>query len=437
MSKPVVAIVGRPNVGKSTLFNKIIGKRIAIEEDVSGVTRDRIVQDTSWLGYNFQLVDTGGLVFESKNEIEVKVTEQAKTAISIADVILFVVDYKDGMTTSDREVAQRLYKTQKPVILVVNKVDNFNEDPDLYEFYEFGFKIIPISAANQLNIGDLLDETVKHFGQKQEDEEEQITKIAIVGRPNAGKSSLLNAMIGQERTIVSPIAGTTRDAIDVEVKYHNKKYIFTDTAGIRRRKKVNESVEHFSVIRAYRAIDRSDVAMLVVDASEGFAEQDKKIIGYAHNEGKSIIVLLNKWDLLEKDHNTYREWEKYFYKEFPFLKYAFFQPISVYEHQRLHTIMQMIEKIDENRNRRIPTGHLNDLISEAILRNVAPSDKGVRLKVYYVTQSSVNPPEFVFFVNKKEYAHFSYMRYLENTIRAAYDFSGTPIRMTVRQRGEK
>lgn len=438
MAKPVVAIVGRPNVGKSTFFNTIVGKRIAIEEDTPGVTRDRISADAYWLKYDFTLIDTGGLDPEAPDKMTKQIRRQAEIAMDIADVILFMVDAKDGVLGHDRLVADIIRKTKKPVLLVVNKVDHLKYKDNILEFYELGFEPIGISSVNRLNLGDLLDRVVELFPERtEEDQNSNEIKIAITGRPNVGKSSLLNQLIGEERVIVSDIAGTTRDAIDVLVTRNGKNYRYIDTAGIRKKKKVVDDIEHYSVLRAFSAIERSDVVILMVDAAQGFAEQDKKIIGHAHNEGKSIIVLLNKWDLIEKDNHTYSEYKKTFYNEFGFLKYAMFEAISVLENQRVSKILELVDTAYENRNRRITTGALNDVISEAVLRNVTPNDKGNRLNVFYMTQIDVAPPKFLLFINSKKYLHFSYVRYLENVIRSRYDFSGTPIIIDVKERKSK
>ncbi|WP_459128686.1 ribosome biogenesis GTPase Der [Guggenheimella bovis] len=436
MTKPTVCIVGRPNVGKSTLFNRLIGSRISIEEDFPGVTRDRIYADASWLGKHFTLIDTGGLDPSNEDVLISEIRNQTKLAIELSDLVLFMVNGKEGITITDEEIAELLRLSRKPVLLVVNKIDSFTEERDIYEFYQLGFTPLPISSINNLNLGDLLDEIVKHFPDKTEAfEDESVVSVAIVGKPNVGKSSLLNRLLGENRVIVSPLAGTTREAIDADLKIHDKTYRFIDTAGIRRKKKIeDESIERYSVLRSFAAIDRSEVTILVIDASEGFTEQDKKIVGYAHEAGKGILVLVNKWDLVEKGNKTYKEWTDRFYKEFPFLSYAMIEMVSVLENHRIHRVIELIDKIHENRSRRISTGQLNDLLNEAILMHPLPQDKGKSLKIYYATQSDVAPPQFVFFVNTEDLMHFSYLRYLENRIREAFDFKGTPIQFILKEK---
>lgn len=435
MPRPVVAIVGRPNVGKSTFFNKVVGARISIEQSTPGVTRDRVYAQASWLGRDFTLIDTGGLDLQSQDHFQVRIREQALIATDLADVILFMVNGREGVTPVDEEVGMLLRVSKKPVILVVNQIDSLSQEQHIYDFYSLGFNPIGISSVNALNLGDLLDEIISHFPPQSLDiEEEDSIGVAVVGKPNVGKSSLINLLLGEERLIVSPIAGTTREAIDTKLKAKGRTYRFTDTAGIRKKKQLDGAIEHYSVLRSFYAIDRSDVAVLLVDASEGFTEQDKKIIGHAHDGGKGILVLVNKWDLVEKDHRTYKKWKDNFRMEFPFLKYATVEMISVHEKERIHRIIPMIERIQDNRQRRIPTGVLNDLLQEAVLMHELPSDKGRRLKIYYITQSSTEPPTFVLFVNSAKLMHFSYLRYLENRIRESFDFEGTPLRFVLKEK---
>ncbi len=435
---PIVAIVGRPNVGKSTLFNKLVGSRISIEEDIPGVTRDRVYGRANWLDHSFTLIDTGGLDPGSEDLLLSEIRSQAETAIDLADTIVFMVDGKLGLTPDDREIAMILRRTKKPVLLVVNKIDNFKDEHLVYEFYELGLATIAISSVNLLNLGDLLDEIVALLPQdKMHEEEEELIRIAIVGKPNVGKSSLVNALLGEKRVIVSDIPGTTRESIESGFKSHGRHFLITDTAGIRRRKKINENVEHYSVLRSFSAIENSDVTILMVDAQEGFTEQDKRIIGFAHEGGKAIIVLVNKWDLVEKDNKSYNRWKQSFFTEFPFLRYALIELISVTEKERLGRIVPMVIKAYENANRRITTGQLNELLNEVVLLHPLPQDKGKSLKIYYATQSQVAPPTFVLFVNQERLMHFSYLRYLENRIRDSFDFDGTPIKFILKEkRGE-
>lgn len=436
---PIVAIVGRPNVGKSTFFNKMVGSRVSIEEDLPGVTRDRVYGRAKWLDRSFTLIDTGGLDPKSEDVLLSEIRNQAQTAIDVADVIIFMVDAKAGLTHDDKEIALILRRTQKPVLLVVNKIDNFKDENLSYDFYELGFPTVGISSVNMLNFGDLLDQILGLLPVELNDEEEEDwIKIAIVGKPNVGKSSLVNALLGEERVIVSDIPGTTREAIETTFESEGTHFLLTDTAGIRRRKKINENVEHYSVLRSFSAIERSDVTLLIVDAQEGFTEQDKKIIGFAHDEGKAILVLVNKWDLIEKDNKTYNQWKNNFHVEFPFLKYAPVELISVLHKERLHRILPMVKQIYDNSRRRITTGQLNELINEVILLHPLPQDKGKSLKIYYATQSQVAPPTFVLFINQEKLMHFSYLRYLENRIRENFDFEGTPIRFILKEkRGEQ
>lgn len=439
MSKPIVAIVGRPNVGKSTFFNKILGKRVSIVEDTPGVTRDRIYGEAEWLGKHFALIDTGGIEPASKEVIPSRMREQAQIAIDTADVILFLVDGKEGLTAADREVGEILMRTGKNIILVVNKVDApKNLPPDFYDFYELGLgEPLAISAANMLGFGDVLDEIVKAFPSGADMEEDESTKIAVIGKPNVGKSSLVNELLGENRVIVSPIAGTTRDSIDTPFEKDGKKYTLIDTAGIRRKSKVNEDIERFSVIRAVAAIERCDVALLVIDAAEGITEQDKKIAGVAHEAGKGIVVVINKWDLIEKETNTMRDFEREIAKELTFMSYAPNVFISVLEHQRVGKVMEMVDYVQEKRSMRVSTGQLNALIADATMMKQTPSDKGKHLKIYYAAQVGTRPPLFSFQINKRELMHFSYARYLENRIREAFGFEGTSIKFVFREKGDK
>ena len=436
--KPLVAIVGRPNVGKSTLFNKISGERISIVEDIPGVTRDRIYSDVSWLDKHFTLIDTGGIEPYSKDEILSKMREQAQLAIEMADVVVMMVNVKDGVTANDHEVAQMLMKAKKKIVLAVNKVDNIGEPPmEFYEFYNLGLgDPVAISSANGLGIGDLLDEITKLFpadADLSEDEDE--IKVAVIGRPNAGKSSLINKIMGEERVIVSNVAGTTRDAIDTHYEKNGDKFLFIDTAGMRKRGKVDESVERYSVIRSLAAIDRSDVIM--IDGTEGMAEQDTKIAGYADNQGKACIFVINKWDIVEKNDKTMNEFRRRLREVFAFMSYASMMFISAKTGQRVEKLLDEIKKVNEQHKRRITTGMLNDVLNEAVNKQQPPSDKGKRLRIYYGTQASVAPPTFVLFVNDKELFHFSYLRFIENQIRENFGFEGTPIRFIIRERKKK
>lgn len=438
MSKPIVAVVGRPNVGKSTFFNKIVGRRVSIVEDTPGVTRDRIYAEAEWRGIPFALIDTGGIDPDTKDVILSQMREQAEIAMDMADVILFIVDGKDGLTTSDREVANMLMRTGKKVVLLVNKIDNPGLPEDFYDFYELGLgEPIPISAVNMLNLGDVLDIIVDNFPKGEMEEEDDAVKIAVIGKPNVGKSSLINALLGENRVIVSEIAGTTRDSIDTPFIKGDDKYILIDTAGIRRKSKVSEHIERYSVIRAIAAIERSDVCLLMIDATEGVTDQDKKIAGLAHEAGKGIIVVVNKWDLVEKETNTMKEFQKDLAKELVFMAYAPSVFISAITKQRLTNVIDMVKVVAEKRGMRIPTGQLNSLIIDAVMMNPTPSDKGKHLKIYYATQVGVKPPLFSFQVNKRDLMHFSYARYLENKIRAAFGFEGTSIKFVFREKGEK
>ena len=438
MSKPIVAVVGRPNVGKSTFFNRVVGRRVSIVEDTPGVTRDRIYAEAEWRNKHFALIDTGGIEPNTSDVILSQMREQAQIAMDTADVILFIVDGKDGLTSADREVATMLMRTGKKVVLVVNKIDSPKLPEDFYDFYELGLgEPIPISAANMLNLGDVLDEVVDAFPKGEATDDDDTTKIAIIGKPNVGKSSLVNELLGEKRVIVSPIAGTTRDSIDTPFEFDGKKYILIDTAGIRRKSKVNEDIERYSVIRATAAIERCDVALLMIDAEEGITEQDKKIAGVAHEAGKGIVVVVNKWDLIEKDTNTMNEFRKEIEKEFIFMSYAPSIFISVKEHQRVKKVIELADYVSEARARRVPTGQLNSLIADAVMMKNPPSDKGKRLKIYYATQVGVKPPLFSFQINKRELMHFSYARYLENKIREGFGFEGTSIKFVFREKNEK
>ncbi len=438
MSKPIVAVVGRPNVGKSTFFNKVIGKRISIVEDTPGVTRDRIYAEAEWRGKAFALIDTGGIEPDSRDVILSQMRAQAQIAMETADVIIFMVDGKAGLTASDREVANMLLRTGKKVILVVNKIDTPKMPADFYDFYELGLgDPIAISSVNMLNFGDLLDEIVNSFPVTSADEEEDVTGIAVVGKPNVGKSSLVNELLGENRVIVSPIAGTTRDSIDTPFTWQDEKYNLIDTAGIRRRSKVDEDIEKYSVIRAIAAIERCDVCLLMIDAVDGVTEQDKKIAGIAHEAGKGIVIVVNKWDLIKKETNTMRDFEKEIARELSFMPYAPMVFISVIEKQRVKNVMELSKYVAEKRAMRVSTGQLNSLIQDAMMMRQPPSDKGKRLKVYYVTQVGVKPPLFSFQVNKRALMHFSYSRYLENKIRESFGFEGTSIKFVFREKGEK
>ena len=435
--KPLVAIVGRPNVGKSTLFNKISGQRISIVEDTPGVTRDRIFAEASWLDKNFTLIDTGGIEPNSKDEILSKMREQAQLAIAMAEVTVLVVNVKDGVTANDIEVAQMLLKAKKRIVLAVNKVDNIGDPPfEFYEFYNLGLgEPIAVSATNGLGIGDLLAAVTELFPTDSETApEEDVIKVAVVGRPNAGKSSLINRIVGEERVIVSPMAGTTRDAIDTRYERDGEKFLFIDTAGIRRRSKINEAIEKYSVIRAYAAVDRSDVCVIMIDGSEGIAEQDTKIAGYADEQGKACIFVINKWDIVDKDDKTMNQFKYKIRETFAFMQYASMLFISAKTGQRVDRLFEEIKKVNGQHKRRITTGMLNDVINEAIQKQQPPSDKGKRLRIYYGTQVSVGPPTFVLFVNDKELFHFSYKRFIENQIRENFGFEGTPIVILIRER---
>ena len=440
MSKPIVAIVGRPNVGKSSLFNVLAGSRISIVKDTPGITRDRIYAEGSWLDRSFTIIDTGGIEPDSSDIILSQMREQAQIAIDTADVIVFIVDVKQGLVDSDSKVCDMLRRSRKPVILCVNKVDDFRKyGNDVYEFYNLGIgEPISVSAANRLGIGELLDAVVKYFPPAaSEEEEDDRAKVAIVGKPNVGKSSIINKLIGKDRVIVSDIAGTTRDAVDTAIKHNGKEYVFIDTAGLRRKKNVKEDLEHYMVIRTVAAIERSDVVIVVVDADEGVSEQDAKIAGIAHEAGKGIIIAVNKWDLVDKDSKTVNKFEKNIRSVLSFVPYAEIIFISAETGQRLGKLFDLVDAVSANANMRIATGVLNEIMTEAVALQQPPSDKGKRLKLFYMTQVAVGPPTFVIFVNDKQLMHFSYTRYIENQIRAAFGFAGTPLKFIIRERGEK
>lgn len=440
MGKPVIAVVGRPNVGKSTLFNALAGSRISIVEDTPGVTRDRIYADVTWLNYQFTMIDTGGIEPESDDLILSRMREQAQTAIMTADVILFLTDVRQGLVDADYKVADMLRRSGKPIILVVNKVDSFEKFmPDVYEFYNLGLgDPVPISAAGRLGLGDMLDLVVEQLDpESMEEEEDDRPKIAVIGRPNAGKSSIINRLLGEERVIVSPIAGTTRDAIDTTVVRKDQEYVFIDTAGLRRKSKIKEELERYSIIRTVTAVERCDVAVLVIDAVEGVTEQDAKIAGIAHERGKGVIIAVNKWDLVEKETNTMRDFERTIRNKLSYMPYAEMIFISAETGQRLPKLFDLIDAVIQNRALRIQTGVLNEILTEAMAMKQPPSDKGKRLRIYYITQVAVKPPTFVMFVNSKDLTHFSYTRYIENQIRNTFGFRGTPIKFIYRERKEK
>ena len=439
MSKPIVAVVGRPNVGKSTFFNSIVGRRVSIVEDTPGVTRDRIYAEAEWNGIHFGMIDTGGIEPASKEVIPAQMREQAQIAMDMADVIIFMVDGKEGMTAADEEVAAMLRRTGKKVILLVNKVDNPMNPPDsLYDFYSLGIgEPIPVSSANKLNFGDVLDQVCSSFPEGAGTEDDDRIRLAIIGKPNVGKSSLINALIQENRVIVSDIAGTTRDSIDTPFRWQGKEYVLIDTAGIRRQSRINEDIEKYSVIRAVAAIERSDVCILMIDAVEGLTEQDKKICGLAHEAGKGIVIVVNKWDLVKKETNTMRDFRREIQSDMQFASYAPILFISVKDHIRLSEVMQTADRVAEIRAVRVPTGQLNSLMTDAMMMKQPPSDKGRRLKIYYVAQVGVKPPLFSFQVNKRQLMHFSYARYLENRIRETFGFEGTSIKFVYREKREK
>ena len=440
MSKPVVAIVGRPNVGKSTLFNVIAGDTISIVKDTPGVTRDRIYADCTWLNMNFTLIDTGGIEPDSSDIILSQMREQAEIAIATADVIVFIVDVRQGLVDADSKVADMLRKSHKPVILAVNKVDSLAKfGNDVYEFYNLGIgDPIPVSGASRLGIGDLLDAVVAHFDASQmEEEEDDRPRIAVVGKPNVGKSSLINKLLGENRVIVSNIAGTTRDAVDTEIVHNGVPYVFIDTAGLRRKNKIKEDLERYSIIRTVTAVERADVVIIVIDAKEGITEQDAKIAGIAHERGKGIIVAVNKWDAIEKNDKTIYQYTNKLKETLSFMPYAEYIFISAETGQRLPKLFELVDAVRQNQNMRVATGVLNEIVSEAVAMQQPPSDKGKRLKIYYVTQVAVKPPTFVVFVNDKELMHFSYTRYLENQIRNAFGFRGTSLKFLIHERKDK
>ena len=439
-SKPIVAVVGRPNVGKSTLFNALAGENISIVKDTPGITRDRIYADIHWLDMTFTLIDTGGIEPDSKDVILSQMREQAEIAMETADVIIFLVDVKQGLVDADSKVADMLRRSHKPVVLVVNKVDSFQKYmADVYEFYNLGIgDPHPISAVNRLGIGDMLEAVTEYFDKEQaEEEEDDRTRVAIVGKPNVGKSSLINRLLGEDRVIVSDIAGTTRDAVDAKVKWQGKEYIFIDTAGLRRKGKIKEEIERYSVIRTVTAVERAHVVVIVIDATEGVTEQDAKIAGIAHERGKGVIIAVNKWDAVEKDDKTIYKHTNRIREVLAYMPYAELVFISAKTGQRLPKLFETIDAVIENQTLRIQTGVLNEILSEAVAMQQPPSDRGKRLKIFYMTQVGVRPPTFVIFVNDKELMHFSYTRYIENKVRDAFGFRGTPLKFIIRERGEK
>ncbi len=437
MSKPIVALVGRPNVGKSTLFNVLAGERISIVKDTPGITRDRIYADVSWLDRDFTVIDTGGIEPDSKDDMLSEIRDQAEIAIATADVIVFITDIRSGLTDADSKVADILRRSGKNVVLAVNKVDSFEKfEMDVYEFYNLGMgDPIAISAGQKTGLGDLMDEVVKHFPERDPSEDDDSRpRIAIVGKPNVGKSSIINRLLGENRVIVSDIAGTTRDAIDTPVKHNGKDYVFIDTAGLRRKNKVKEELEHFMILRTVSAVERSDVVIIVIDANEGVTEQDAKIAGIAHDRGKGCIIAVNKWDSIDKDNKTVNEYTKKIRSVLSFMPYAEIIFISALTGQRLHKLYDIIDKVIESATLRIQTGVLNEIMTEAVTLQQPPADKGKRLKLFYMTEVSVGPPTFVIFVNDKELMHFSYVRYMENQIRNAFGFTGTPLRFIIKER---
>ncbi len=435
MSKPVVAIVGRPNVGKSTIFNRVVGERVSIVEDIPGVTRDRIYSSADWLTHEFNIIDTGGIDLSDEPFLE-QIRQQAEIAMDEADVIIFLVNGRDGVTTQDEQVAKILYRTKKPVILAVNKIDNPDMRHLVFDFYQLGMgEPYPISGSHGLGIGDLLDEVAKNFPQDdQEEYPDDVIKFSLIGRPNVGKSSLVNSFLGEERVIVSDIAGTTRDAIDTQYEYDGQPYVIIDTAGMRKKGKVYETTEKYSVLRALRAIERSDVVLVVLNAEEGIQEQDKKIAGYAHEAGKGVIIIVNKWDAVEKDEKTMNVMTRKIREHFLFLDYAPILFVSAISGKRVHNILEIVNRVNDNHARRIQSSILNEVIEDAVAMNPAPTDKGRRLRLYYVTQVAIKPPTFVVFVNEPELMHFSYERFLQNRIRDSFDFEGTPLRLITRAR---
>ncbi|AKI41427.1 ribosome biogenesis GTPase Der [Listeria monocytogenes] len=435
MAKPVVAIVGRPNVGKSTIFNRIVGERVSIVEDVPGVTRDRIYNSAEWLGKEFNIIDTGGIDLSDEPFLE-QIRAQAEIAIDEADVIIFITNGREGVTDADEQVAKILYRSNKPIVLAINKVDNPEMRDQIYDFYSLGFgEPYPISGSHGLGLGDMLDAVRAHFPKEEEEEyPDDTVKFSLIGRPNVGKSSILNALLGEDRVIVSDIAGTTRDAIDTTYTFDGQDYVMIDTAGMRKRGKVYESTEKYSVLRAMRAIERSDVVLVVINAEEGIREQDKRIAGYAHDAGRAIIIVVNKWDAINKDEKTINVWTEDIREQFQFLSYAPIVFVSAKTKQRLNNLFTLINQVSDNHSLRVQSSMLNDVISDAVAMNPSPMDKGKRLKIFYTTQVAVKPPTFVVFVNDPELMHFSYERFLENRIREAFPFEGTPIRVIARKR---
>ena len=438
-NRPIVAVVGRPNVGKSTLFNKLAGKRISIVEDTPGVTRDRIFAEVEWLNKYFTLIDTGGIEKDNGDVILSQMRNQAMLAVDMAHIIIFVVDGKAGLTAADKEVAQILRKTNKPVLLAVNKIDSINQMDNIYDFYELGLgNPYAISSANSMCLGDLLDEVVENFPKGLNTEyDEDIIRVAITGKPNAGKSSILNNILGENRVIVSPIAGTTRDAIDTYFEKDGQQYLLIDTAGIRRKSKVYERVEKFSVIRSMSAVERADVVLIVIDATEGVTEQDTKVAGIAHDEGKGCIFIVNKWDLIEKDNKTLGNYTKEIREKFPFMMYAPVLFVSALTNQRMNKILETVDYVASEHAKRVSTSALNDVIGEAVMLNQPPSDKGRRLKIYYGSQTGTKPPKFTLFINDKQLTHFSYQRYLENKIRENFGFEGTSVQFEYREKNKR
>lgn len=440
MAKPVVAIVGRPNVGKSTFFNYLCGRRISIVEDTPGVTRDRIYAEAEWRNRKFTVIDTGGIEPYTEDKILQQMRRQAEVAVEMADVIVFLVDIRGGVTASDKEIATMLRKSQKPVILAANKADSVGEPPaEIYEFYNLAMgDVMPVSSVHGLGMGDLLDEIFNHFPEHDgEDYEEDVIKVAVIGKPNSGKSSLINRIVGEERVIVSDIPGTTRDAIDTYVEIGDDKYVFIDTAGIRRQSRITENIEKYSALRSWTAIERADVCVIMIDAQDGVTEQDTKIAGYAHEQGKASIIIVNKWDLVEKETGTLEEYRKTVMEKLGFMQYAPILFISVKTGQRIPKLLELVKFVNDQSALRISTGMLNDLLNEATAMVQPPSDKGRRLKLYYATQASVRPPTFVIFVNRADLFHYSYERYIENQLRRSYGFEGTPIRFIHRERGNE
>ena len=439
MSKPVVAIVGRPNVGKSTLFNYIAGKRISITEDTPGITRDRIYAEAEWRGRKFTLIDTGGIEPHTDDYIKKMMLRQAELAMETADVIIFLLDIKTGLTAADSDVAAMLRKSKKPVVVAVNKVDNIGElPPEAYEFYNLGMgDFHPISSIHGLGIGDLLDAVFEHFPEEEDgDQEEDVIKIAVIGKPNVGKSSLINCILGEERVIVSDIPGTTRDAIDTLVERNGKLYNFIDTAGIRKKSRIEEDIERYSVIRSFMAVDRADVCLIMIDANDGVTEQDTKIAGYAHEQGKASIITVNKWDMIEKETGTLEKMRKEILQELDFMNYAPVVFISAKTGQRVERLFELVDYVYDQASFRVQTGMLNDVLNEAMAMVQPPSDKGKRLKIYYMTQTGIKPPRFVLFVNDKELMHFSYERYIINTLRSNFGFEGTPIQLMLKEKND-